>query len=217
MRRCATTLGAEMTPEEHRLLLETLRSDHGAGTHLEIGTAAGGTLCTMLKAFTATSRPRFAVVDSMQYFPDQLEVVRKNLEQHGFDPKLIDFRVATSEAAFSRAAAAHESFDFVLIDGCHKICAVMSDLKWTRLVNVGGIVCLHDYSPKFSGVQRAVDRFLASCPNYERIGLAGSLLALRKTAMSPHPEVTRTDELYALAWHLPLQFERKWQKLTRAA
>lgn len=217
MRRCATTLEAEMSTEEHQLLVDVLRSDHGTGTHLEIGTAAGGTLCEMLAAFDVKQRPRFAVVDSMQYFPDQLETVKRNVAQHGFDAQAIDFRVATSEDAFSRAAAAGDSFDFILIDGCHKIRAVMSDLKWTRLVNVGGIICLHDYSPKFPGVTKAVNRFLSRNPNYERIGLAGSLLALRKTAMSTRPEVTRSDNLYALAWYLPLQLRKKLERANRAA
>lgn len=217
MRRCATTLEAEMSTEEHQLLVDVLRSDHGSGTHLEIGTAAGGTLCEMLAAFEARPRPPFAVVDSMQYFPDQLETVKRNLAGHGFNPQTIDFRVATSEAAFSQAEAAGDTFDFILIDGCHKIRAVMSDLKWTRLVNVGGIICLHDYSPRFPGVTKAVDRFLSRNPNYERIGLAGSLLALRKTAMASRPEVSRADELYALAWYLPLQLRKKFERANRAA
>ncbi|OYW22698.1 MAG: hypothetical protein B7Z55_04335, partial [Planctomycetales bacterium 12-60-4] len=79
MRACATTLAAEMTPAEHELLLATLRGLGGHGLHLEIGTAAGGTLCAMLGAFSDASRPPFVVVDPMRYFPQQLDLVRKNL------------------------------------------------------------------------------------------------------------------------------------------
>jgi predicted O-methyltransferase YrrM len=213
MKQCAITLEPEMTAEEHRLLIEVLRSDHGTGLHLEIGTAAGGTLVRMLQAFTPHNRPRFSVVDPMRYFPEQFDAVRRNLQQHGFDPDRVDFRIGTSASTFPNAVTARDSFDFLLIDACHKLRAVMSDLKWARLLNVGGLICLHDYSPRFPGVVWAVDRFLRRNANYERVGLAGSLLALRKTAVSQRPEVTRADELFALIWSLPLMLGRRWQKL----
>ena len=84
----------------------------------------------------------------------------------------------------------NERFDFVLIDGSHKVRAVMSDLRWSRLVNVGGIICLHDYSARFLGVQMAVNHFLRRNRNYQRIALAGSLLALRKSALATNREIT---------------------------
>ena len=194
-----------MTSEEHRLLVELLRGGERRGTHLEIGTGAGGTLCVMLNAFAQENRPRFVVVDKMRYFPSQLELVRKNLARHGFGENTVDIRVAKSDAAFTHAETAHERFDFVLIDGSHKVRAVMGDLRWSRLVNVGGIICLHDYSSRFLGVQMAVNHFLRRNRNYERVALAGSLLALRKTALASRREVTRTDEFYAAALHLPLK------------
>ena len=43
MRWCAWTLEGEMTSEEHRLLVDLLRRSERRGTHLEIGTGAGGT------------------------------------------------------------------------------------------------------------------------------------------------------------------------------
>jgi predicted O-methyltransferase YrrM len=217
MPRCATTLEAEMTPAEHALLLKTLRESGRTGRHLEIGTAAGGTLCAMLGAFPKEKRPPFAVVDPMKYFPQQFDAVRKNLRDHGFDPGTIDFRLAISQVAFLDANTRHESFDFMLIDGCHKIRSVMTDLKWTRLLAVGGVVCFHDVTPQHRGVWLAVNRFLERHANYERVAQADSLLVVRKTAASPTLEITPADELYALAWYLPLQIERKWQRLRKAA
>jgi predicted O-methyltransferase YrrM len=217
MRRCATTLEAEMTGDEHRLLLETLRSLGRRGRHLEIGTAAGGTLCAMLGAFADGQPPPFVVVDPMQYFPDQLATVQRNLSDHGLDPSAVDFRLGTSAELLPAATSADDAFDFILIDGCHKIRSVMTDLKWTRLLNVGGVVCFHDYTPKHRGVWLAVNRFLATHRNYEVIGQADTLLVVRKTAPSARPEVSLADEWYAQAWYLPLQLERKWQRLRRAA
>jgi predicted O-methyltransferase YrrM len=217
MPRCATTLEAEMTAAEHALLLKTLRELGRTGRHLEIGTAAGGTLCAMLGAFPDDRRPPFAVVDPMTYFPQQLDKVGQNLRDHGFDPATIDFRVASSRAAFADAAARRDEFDFILIDGCHKIRSVMTDLKWTRLLAVGGVVCFHDVTPKHRGVWLAVHRFLSRHPNYQRIAQADSLLAVRKAAASAAPEITAADEWYARAWYLPLQIERKWQRYRKAA
>jgi predicted O-methyltransferase YrrM len=217
MPRCATTLEAEMTPAEHALLLRMLHDAPGAGKALEIGTAAGGTLCAMLGSFPAHERPPFVVVDPMGYFPRQLDLVQQNLRDHGIDPAGVDFRVATSAVAFPPAESRQETFRFMLIDGCHKIRSVTQDLKWTRLLAAGGIVCFHDFVPKHRGVWLAVRRFLQRHPHYEIVDQADSLLAVRKDATSPRAEVSTWDVLYADAWYLPLQVERKWQKFRRAA
>lgn len=217
MRECARSLQAEMSPAEHELLLSVLRRSGRRGLHLEVGTAAGGTLCTMLQSFPATERPRFVVIDPMTYFPQQLDTVVRNLLQHQLDPQGVDFRVATSRAAFQAAATSRETFDFMLIDACHKILSVTEDLKWLRLLNVGGIACFHDFTPKFRGVWLAVRRLLKGWKNYEVIGHAGSLLAVRKTSASTVPEVTLADEWYARTWYMPLQIERKWQKWTQTS
>ncbi len=217
MRRCATTLEAEMTAAEHDLLCQTLQNLGRSGQHLEIGTAAGGTLCAMLGSFPGSKRPPFVVVDPMSYFPNQLQLVQQNLQNHGLSPEAVDFRVGTSADAFPAAVQRQESFDFMLIDGCHKIRSVMTDLKWTRLLAVGGIVCFHDYTPEHRGVWLAVNRFLSRHPHYQQVAQADSLLVVKKTAHHARPEVSAADELYARAWYLPLQIERKWKKLRRAA
>jgi hypothetical protein len=217
MRRCATTLEAEMTPDEHAFLLNLLQTHAFSGRHLEIGTAAGGTLCAMLGAFGQSARPPFSVVDPMRYFPEQLDVVRRNLREHGFDPDGVDFRVGTSDELFPQASQRGDRFDFLLIDGCHKIQSVTIDLKWTRLLNAGGLACFHDYTPRHRGVWLAVNRFLSRNANYEVAGQAGTLLAVRKLAPSSRPEIDAADEWYARAWYLPLQLERKWQRWRKAA
>ena len=172
-----------------------------------MGTAAGGTLCAMLAAFPETQRPRFVVVDNLRYFPGQLETVRQNLRQHQLDPATVDFRECSSAEAFPRAEAAGERFGFILVDACHKVRQVTEDLRWTRLLRVGGIVCLHDYGGPHRGVTLAVDRFLRRHPNYRREELEGCLLVLRKTAASALPEITAVDLLWAalLAPWLQLQ------------
>lgn len=201
-----------MAPEELACLTALLRRLQFSGLHLEIGTAAGGTLCEMLKCFPPDRLPPWVVVDPMGYFPDQLEIVRGNLRDHGLSPAAVDFRIATSAAAFQQAAAAGESYDFMLIDGAHKIRYVMQDLRWTRLLAVGGRVCFHDYAPRCPGVMRAVDQFLAGHDNYRRGTLAGSLLVLEKTAVSATPEVGWPDLLWANLWSPWLQLQASLRK-----
>jgi predicted O-methyltransferase YrrM len=164
---------------------------------LEIGTAAGGTLCEMLGSFFPDHAPPFAVVDNMEYFPNQFEIICANLRSHGFNPDAIDFRISNSDTAFSKSSALNEKFDFILIDGSHKIRYVTQDLRWTRLLNPGGIACFHDYSSRCPGVIFAVDRFLRRWPNYEKVTLADSLLVIEKKAPSTIPEITSLDILWS--------------------
>ena len=59
----------------------------------------------MLGVFARETRPRFVVVDPMQYFPNQLELVKENLMRHGMDLDAVDIRATTSETAFRGAQA----------------------------------------------------------------------------------------------------------------
>lgn len=208
MKRSQATLAAEMTPEEHGLLLGLLQSERLGGGYLEVGTAAGGTLCRMLECLPPDRG--FVVVDRMRYFEGQRDAVAANLARASLDPARVDFRVASSAAAWRGATDAGERFDFMLIDAGHKLLDVVRDLRWTRLLRPGGIVCVHDYDDRWShrGVRVAVDRFTARHPEYERIGQAGTLVALRKTDTPARPEIGPADLAHALALWLPLRLQR---------
>lgn len=212
MRRCSETLEAEMTPAEQKFLQNIIRKKNFSGPHLEIGTAAGGTLCKMMKCFDDQTRPKFVVVDRMTYFPNQLTIVKENLSQNGLPEKGVEFRTTTSAEAFAQAEKQDDRFDFILIDASHKILAVMADLRWLRLLNVGGIACFHDYAERFPGVKLSIDRFLSRYKNYEKIGLADTLLAIRKTASCESPEVSPLDRVYSMMMYLPLEVQRKINK-----
>lgn len=211
MRPCATTMASEITDEEMRFLLSTMTEAKLLGKHLEIGTAAGGTLCQMMKTYSSKSRPKFVVVDPMTYFPGQLETVRQNLRNHDVDPETVDFRVTTSSEALKNSLAKGEKFDFIFIDGCHKVRYVIEDLRWAELLNVGGTLCLHDYSEKYPGVWHPVRRFLRSFPSYMVVGQSGNLLALKKTKETRHP-ATIGDYLYGQLLAPWLQIRAAWNK-----
>ena len=211
-RSSATTLKPEMTDEELSGLKGWIQEANLEGMHLEIGTAAGGTLCFMMNCYDVRERPRFAVVDTMSYFPDQFDIVKRNLVDNSLDPESIDYRIMTSNEAFFLAEKSGERFDFILIDASHKIRYVMADLRWTRLLNIGGLVCLHDYTEKFKGVRWAVDRFLRRNPHFSRAGQAGSLLCVRKDDHTACPEITFLDRVWGFLWSPFLQLESSLRK-----
>lgn len=209
-RTCATQLTSEMTAPELDALRGIFRSHPRPGRHLEIGTAAGGTLCEMMLA--AGHRPPFVVVDPMNYFPDQKAVVERNLTEHGLPLAQVEIRVARSWDAFLAARAAGETFDFILIDGTHKFRYVMQDLRWAGLLNPRGILALHDYTPRLRAVKWAADHFLANNRNYHRIALADSLLLLEKTAPDGPRGPRLMSHLSASIMHPLFQFENSVRK-----
>jgi hypothetical protein len=89
-------LAAEVSERELAARKALLKTRGLKGPHLEIGTAAGGTLKELMRCYADAERPRFVVVDPMRYFPDQPAIVRKNLASAGLDPKQVDFRIARS-------------------------------------------------------------------------------------------------------------------------
>lgn len=200
--------GAQMSDAQLEFLTRLIASENLPGLHLEVGTASGVTLSRMISALATSHDPAFVVVDNMRYFPDQLSVVRANLERHAVDPGRVEFRIGDSGTVFTAAARAGDSFDFMVIDASHRIRKVTDDLRWTRLLRPGGVVCLHDYQPDFPGVVRSADRFLSRYPNYERMEQVGSLLALRKTGPSRQPEINAFDRVWAACWHLRLKLTR---------
>lgn len=215
MRESAITLAPEITEQELSGLISAMRAASLAGWHLEIGTAAGGTLRELMRFYSAEKRPRFVVVDPMTYFPDQLAIVRRNLAGAGLDPDTVDFRISKSWPAFRAAERNGEHYSFIFVDGSHKMNRVMQDLSWTRLLEPGGLICFHDYEPRMPGVMRAVDYFLARHRNYEVIGRAERLLLVRKTARSLAPEVSAIDRAWAQVENVYHQLARSLRKRLR--
>ncbi|MCE2825753.1 MAG: class I SAM-dependent methyltransferase [Verrucomicrobium sp.] len=211
-RPVATTLASELAPDELACLLDEAQKANRGGRFLEIGTAAGGTLCQLINCLPADRRPPIVVVDPMAYFRNQLEAVRTNLTRHGINPDTVDFRVGTSAAAFPRAAAAGEQYDFILVDGAHKSVPVTQDLRWTRLLRPGGVVCFHDYCDAFKGVKWNVDRLVRRHPTYRLEKVVSHLAVVRKLSESPTPEGGTLDLIWAGLLSPLLQWERSYRK-----
>ncbi|HMO65843.1 MAG TPA: CoA-binding protein [Verrucomicrobiota bacterium] len=200
-RPCAETLASELSAAELERLtgvIRGLRAEGVTGEHIEIGTAAGGTLVQMLRACT-DAPPPFRVVDPMNYFAGQHAAVQENLRRHGLAAAPVRFMVMRSDRALRELAAHPPRAAFLFIDANHELHGVTRDLRWTRFLLPRGIVCLHDYAPgdPLCGVTLAADRFLARHPHFVREAQTGSLLVLRKTADASRPEVSWPEVLRA--------------------
>src|SRR5271168_3679112 len=109
---------AETSAAERALLRRVLSESSLTGCHLEIGTAAGGTLAELMSFYPATERPRFVVVDPMQYLSGQIGAIARNLAAAGIRMDEVDFRVKTSAGGFQESAR-DEKFSFIFIDAIH--------------------------------------------------------------------------------------------------
>jgi len=142
----------------------------------------------------------------MTYFPDQLAIVKRNLSTSGIDWHEVNFRVGKSWPKIRRAARKWETYSFVLCDGSHKLRHVRQGLGSARLVETGRVICLHDYHPKVPGVVAAVDRLLASHPEYQVFRQTGTLLILKKTGRAAVLEIGWRDRVRALVFGAFHQF-----------
>lgn len=207
-----TNLASELSYDELLYLLELLKKENLKGNHLEIGTGSGGTLLNLIKCYNENTTPHFVVIDPMNYFPNQYCIVKKNLTNNGLDPNSVEFRRTRSYDAFKDAEKKGEKYDFIFIDGAHKLRYVMKDLSWARLLTVGGILCLHDYHIKTKGVILAANRFLRRYKNYTKVSVVNKLLVLRKNGESNIPEISKVDHIYANVISLLLQIEHSVYK-----
>jgi len=209
-RTSASTLSSELTPAELTHLCSLLREKNFSGKHLEIGTAAGGTLCEMIKA--AENASIFVTIDPMTYFLDQTATVKRNLTNHGISLDRVEIREMKSESGLQVSKAARDSFDFILIDGGHKLYHVAHDLRWLELVAVGGVIALHDYGVHLRGVTFAVDYFLRLNSNYKVLSRAGSLLIIEKSDADPNGRVKTFPDWLARLVQIYFQLENSWRK-----
>lgn len=217
MRDCATTLDSELSSNELANLIDILVHKKLKGIHLEIGTAAGGTLCKLMCSYRDKlhSCPKFIVVDPLKYFPNQYEKVMENLSNHHLGSSSVEFIQSSSNEAFFAFSRTPRPLDFILIDGNHKANYVMKDLRWAKYIDVGGILCLHDYGVLQKGVKLTTDRFLSKNLNYKILKQVDKLLIIEKIAKSSTDEVGFIDICYSAIISQKLQLEKSFNKRIR--
>lgn len=215
IRECAKTLKSEMTNAEVSAIKNTLGKTRLSGVHIEIGTAAGGTLCEILKCYQNDLKvepPKFIVIDPLTYFNNQHETICLNLEKNGLNKDNVCFEKNKSSTAFRNLNVHSGKVDFILIDGNHKVNHFVSDLRFARLLKVGGLLLIHDYSQNFKGIMFFTNRFLRSYSNYEIIARVDSLLILSKRSDSVSAEISYFDRFFSSFCNLFGQIGKSVQK-----
>lgn len=206
VRKCSYTLESEMTGEEVNEILRCIGKYKPNGIHIEIGTAAGGTMCSILKYYKFVlnfNQPTFIAVDPLSYFENQYEVICRNLKKNQLTLDNVVFEKKTSNQAFKSLKI--KEIAFLLIDGNHKLKNVVKDLRFARLLKRNGLLVVHDYSTSFPGVKIALDIFIRRCTNYEVISNVNTLLVLRKKSSTNVKEIKTLDIFLAYIFSFLLQ------------
>lgn len=199
-RESAITLKSEMTDAEVFSIKNAIKNSKLTGLHIEIGTAAGGTLCEILKCYQNELKvvpPQFIVIDPLTYFDDQYEKICLNLKINGLSQNNITFEKNKSSVVFRNLSGHAGEIDFILIDGNHKINHFVGDLRFSRYLRAGGLLLIHDYSNNFKGIHSATNTFLNKYRNYEVLSHVDCLLILRKKSRSNSLEISPFNLLSA--------------------
>ena len=185
MRACALTGESEIRSEALEMLIETLNAESAGASFMEIGTAAGGTLCRLLNDWKLARYSQAAdkswVVDPMNYFPDQRQIVETNIKDRGIDPGIVTFFQMTSAEAYKNKFQDVEPLDFLLIDGSHKVKYVAQDARWISKVKNNGLIAFDDFGCGFDGVDWVVNYFRKKeNSHYQEIFCFDGLIVFRK-------------------------------------
>ena len=196
-RESALTLNSEMTVAEVSSIKNAIKDSKLTGLHIEIGTAAGGTLCEILKCYQNelnVEPPPFIIIDPLTYFDDQYEKICLNLKNNGLSQITLLLK-SKSSVAFRNLSDHAGEIDFILIDGNHKINHFVGDLRFSRYLRE--VLLIHDYSEDFKGV-KSMKLFLHRYKCYEVISHVDALLIIRKKAISTSKEISFLDRLFTL-------------------
>lgn len=133
---------------------------------VEVGVAFGSMTIALCRAFCDL---KMLAVDPFIYY-DPADAMSDLMERQGDDLEdLVRWRFSLEQMAVGRinlqrttslaAAATVEprSMDFVFLDADHRYESVRDDIiAWTPALRSGGLLCGHDFSPTWPGVERAV-------------------------------------------------------------
>ena len=142
---------------------------------VEVGVWKGGNAATLLRhrpwlqlhlvdLWSHNPNPDYAPVDPGHAGRSEEEsrhVSHQAQRRFADNPRVKLYRMDSVAAA---AWFADKSLDFVFIDADHSYTGVARDLPaWWPKIRPGGLLCGHDFAPKFPGVIRAVREFHRAC------------------------------------------------------
>jgi predicted O-methyltransferase YrrM len=142
-----------MSPDEGKWLAARAGEIHG-GAILEIGSFHGLSLSYMIEPCRANGNKLWSL-DLHFWRECRDNLVRWNAQD------VVEVLIGDSRQ--SHQEFADHSLDMAFIDGDHTPAGVYLDtMNFMRKVRPGGLLCGHDFSPEFPGVQAAVRKLVPS-------------------------------------------------------
>ncbi len=193
----------------------------GDGPVAEIGVFEGKFFIGLCKTFGTSPTNRAAAIDvfDMQQFNldgagvGKLDVVKKNLMEHGFPDGAVEFVQADSLALTRRDAdgllESAGAFAFFSVDGCHEVVHTVNDIEFAMSVTANrGIIAVDDYTnPNWPGVQEAIARMYLM-RDFAFIPLVVTCNKLLLASYSYHARYLKAVENYVKASHPDTRMKR---------
>ncbi len=129
---------------------------------LEIGSGKGGSLATMA---LANETAELINIDNFERYTEEThaglgvnffyyEEFKENMKKLGIDNRVSTIKKWSDDAV---DLVPNNHFDLIFIDGNHGYKNLLNDISnYKPKVKAGGILCGHDYHPRFPGVIKAV-------------------------------------------------------------
>ena len=162
----AETIHGWMTRPELRWLFETARSLPPGSSWVELGTWKGrsffavamglrsGSTLTAVDSFTS-AHTALPIVPTRDWVRDHFEIVLSTVRKLRPDLRL---EVICDDSAESSSSFPAESVDVVFFDADHSEQGLARDFgAWLPTAKPNAILCGHDYSGGFPGIQSLVD------------------------------------------------------------
>jgi precorrin-6B methylase 2 len=136
------------------------------GRIVEIGSGQGGSICTMGLAIDRNPAVELISIDKFQPYDEKTHAGWMfNVDRFSYKKFVYNLEIRNIKArnifkwSFEAVGDIEDkSCDIVFIDGNHSYQSVKDDINWyLPKIKEGGIICGHDFHPRFPGVMIAVE------------------------------------------------------------
>lgn len=206
---------SECSRNEINLLGATLGVAPTDGSIVEVGTATAGTLIHLIKKSKQTRRnDNFIVIDTMNYIPNQLQVVMDSLVKYTDNIKSIKIWPGTSSDFLKICKYSTDlRISLLFIDADHKARPLFKDMALLNYVLPGGYICIHDYQNKFNGVVWIVQRLLRHNKQHLTfVELSDSLIVIKKIGSNKISGLSKIDWAITYLMQPILRLQRSYFK-----
>lgn len=174
------SVAGHITRRQCAVLFYYAHTQPGPGRIVEIGSFKGkSTICMALALKLSGKKDKVVAIDPHINTKDP-EIVPAYEEGSSYDAflsnvsrfELNEWVEPIKSASEAVAKSWNQQIRLFFVDGSHRYEDVLMDLRlWEPLVNVGGVIILHDTKPggQFPGVQQAMNEYLGSSKRFKEL------------------------------------------------